>query len=386
MEALHDQANEPARGAGDTPMSYELHCGDALTFMRGMGDASVDLILTDPPYFRVKDEPWDRQWDTRDGFLAWMGQLCEQWQRILRPNGSLYVFASPQMAWYVEGIIRQRFNVLSAIRWSKPAFSTKAEMFDKDTMRSVFPASENIIFAEQGNADEIADSIAGFSDAETRLKQRIFGDYLEAEFARAAVSRKQIAALFPSITGGLTGCVSNWVLGLNVPTPEQYNAMRAYLNSLNCAEYLRQEYEYLRQEYEELRQEYEELRRPFNATPDAPYTDVWTFATVGAYAGKHPCEKPLELMAHMVRLSSRPGAVVLDCFAGSGAVGEACAQLGRRFVGIEASRHWHSKATRRVAAAYADWSVAQSVTVKHENVAHDDLPLFAVIHALLEAA
>lgn len=31
-------------------MSYELHLGDALTFMRGMADASVDAIVTDPPY------------------------------------------------------------------------------------------------------------------------------------------------------------------------------------------------------------------------------------------------------------------------------------------------------------------------------------------------
>lgn len=352
-------------------MSYDIILGDCLDVMRGMADKSVDAVVTDPPYFRVKDEPWDRQWDTRDGFLAWMGQLCEQWQRILKPNGSLYVFASPQMAWHVEGVIRQRFNVLSAIRWNKPAFSTKAEMFDKDTMRAPFPASENIVFAEQGNADEIADAIAGFSDAETNLKRRIFGDYLAAEFDRAGASRKRIAALFPSITGGLTGCVSNWVLGLNVPTPEQYETMRVYLNSLNCAEYLRQE-------YEELRQEYEELRRPFNATPDAPYTDVWTFATVGAYTGKHPCEKPLALMEHMVRLSTRPGAVVLDCFAGSGVTGEACAKLGRNFIGMEASRLWHSKATRRVAAAYGDWQTAQHTAYAVDDIPQIELPLFAM--------
>lgn len=31
-------------------MSYELVLGDALTFMRGMADASVDVVITDPPY------------------------------------------------------------------------------------------------------------------------------------------------------------------------------------------------------------------------------------------------------------------------------------------------------------------------------------------------
>lgn len=31
-------------------MSYELHCGDALEYMRGMADASVDHVMTDPPF------------------------------------------------------------------------------------------------------------------------------------------------------------------------------------------------------------------------------------------------------------------------------------------------------------------------------------------------
>jgi adenine-specific DNA-methyltransferase len=36
------------------------------------------------------------------------------------------------------------------------------------------------------------------------------------------------------------------------------------------------------------------------------------------YPGKHPCEKPLELMKYIVQASSRPGDTVLDTFAGGG--------------------------------------------------------------------
>ncbi|MBU0618067.1 MAG: site-specific DNA-methyltransferase, partial [Planctomycetes bacterium] len=32
--------------------------------------------------------------------------------------------------------------------------------------------------------------------------------------------------------------------------------------------------------------------------------------------GKHPCEKPLSLLEHIVAASSKPGAVVLDAFVG----------------------------------------------------------------------
>ena len=50
--------------------TYTLHHGDALEVLRGLPDGSVDLIVTDPPYYRVKAEWWDRQWDTPTGFVA----------------------------------------------------------------------------------------------------------------------------------------------------------------------------------------------------------------------------------------------------------------------------------------------------------------------------
>lgn len=350
-------------------MDYELHHGDCLEVLPTLAAKSVNLAAVDFPYFGVKDNDWDNQWRTRDDFLHWIGLVCDQIQRTLTDNGSFYAFASPQMAWHVEGVIRERFNVLSNIRWQKPPFATKAEMFDKESMRAPFPASETIVLAENGNSDTIADEIAGFTEAETRLKRTIFGDYLAREFQRAGVGRKQVAALFPSASGGLTGCVSNWVIGHNVPTLDQYQAMREYLCTVNGHT------DYLRTEYEELRTEYEELRRPFNATPDAPYTDVWTFPTVNTYPGKHPTEKPVELMRHIVSLSSRPGDTVLDCCMGYGTTGIAAGQLGRKFVGIEQDEGYFAEAKSRVAVAYRDWG--NMGKQRKASDTHEDLPLFA---------
>jgi hypothetical protein len=66
-----------------------------------------------------------------------------------------------------------------------------------------------------------------------------FANYLKEEFKRANVSNREIAKLFPSRTGGLTSCVSNWLNGDNVITEKQYLIIREYLNN----EYLRKEYE-----------------------------------------------------------------------------------------------------------------------------------------------
>jgi len=52
----------------------------------------------------------------------------------------------------------------------------------------------------------------------------------------------------------------------------------------------------------------------------------------------HPTVKPTALMEWLVKLVTPQGGVVLDPFMGSGSTGVACANLGRRFVGIE--REW----------------------------------------------
>ena len=44
--------------------------GDCLELLPQIPDAAIGLILTDPPYFRVKGEAWDNQWKNPAAFLA----------------------------------------------------------------------------------------------------------------------------------------------------------------------------------------------------------------------------------------------------------------------------------------------------------------------------
>lgn len=66
----------------------------------------------------------------------------------------------------------------------------------------------------------------------------------------------------------------------------------------------------------------------------------------------HPCEKPIALMEWC--LSFLPDAeTVLDPFMGSGTTGVACANLGRKFIGIEKEPKYFDIACERISAAYA---------------------------------
>ncbi|MBL1264306.1 site-specific DNA-methyltransferase [Candidatus Methylomicrobium oryzae] len=90
--------------------------------------------------------------------------------------------------------------------------------------------------------------------------------------------------------------------------------------------------------YEELQAEYQAVQRQnrrFGLARYVLYTNVWDFKPAPWYPGKHLCEKPLELMRHIVEASSRPGDMMLDAFDGSGSMAIACRALGRGFVGCE---------------------------------------------------
>ena len=327
--------------------------------MQAMPANSVDLIATDPPYYKVKGDAWDRQWATPADFLTWFDLLAEQWQRVLKPNGSLYTFAWPGIAAEIEVLIKRRFNVLQRITWAKPPFSTKAEMNKKADQRSFFPVSEAIIFAEHKGADNMAKGEARYAAKCDELRGFVFEPlraYLAAERDRAGFTGATVDAAFRIKTGNpKSGMAGHWFGRVQwaLPTAENYVWLRELFGvGFLRREYedLRREYEDLRREYEDLRREYEDLRRPFNVSADVPYTDVWSFPTVGRRVGKHPCEKPLAMMEHIITASSRPGAVVLDPFMGSGVTGEAALRHGRQFIGIEADAGYFASAKARISA------------------------------------
>lgn len=63
---------------------------------------------------------------------------------------------------------------------------------------------------------------------------------------------------------------------------------------------------------------------------------------------EHPTEKNRELVKKFVKISSNEGDLVLDCFAGSGTTGVACAELGRNCILIERDEKYFKMAQERV--------------------------------------
>jgi DNA modification methylase len=63
----------------------------------------------------------------------------------------------------------------------------------------------------------------------------------------------------------------------------------------------------------------------------------------------HPFPRPVEELAFMIEALTKPGQIVLDCFAGTGSTLVAAEQLGRRWIGCDLSRNYCRIAMGRLA-------------------------------------
>jgi site-specific DNA-methyltransferase (adenine-specific) len=83
-----------------------------------------------------------------------------------------------------------------------------------------------------------------------------------------------------------------------------------------------------------------------------PTDDTWYYARVaGTFKerqGFHGCQMPEQLLGRIIRVSSNPGDVVLDPFAGSGTTLAVAKKLGRRWIGCELSADYVRAATARL--------------------------------------
>lgn len=300
----------------DTGEALAAH-GDSTELLKLIPDHSVSLIFTDPPYHATKKRNihGDTAFRSDEEYLAWLQTLAVEWKRILKPNGSLYCFCDSSMAARIEVMFSSLYNVLSHIVWTKPnepGFDGWKGKMKKEALRQWYPHSERIIFAEPAMPGN--------------LHRSNFADFLKRIRKQAGLSTYELTAAIGAhgkVNHG--GAVSNWEAGRNTPSRDQYSKMKDALLATGRVDKM---------------PEYQDVIRPFFMDGNKEFTDVWTFPSVRPYPGKHPAEKPLDLITHAIEASTYDGDVVLDPFAGSGSTLVAAARLGRKAVGIEIDPLW----------------------------------------------
>ncbi|MBJ2116118.1 DNA-methyltransferase [Proteus penneri] len=320
----------------------QLYNNDALVVLKELPENCIDLIVTDPPYFRVKSCAWDNQWANEAEYLAWLDDVLTEFWRVLKPNGSLYLFCGSKLASDTELLVKGRFNMLSHIIWAKPSGPWRRQ--NKESLRAFFPSTERILFAEHYQRPVQAKG-AEFVIKCRELKQQVFKplmDYFIDARSALQVGVKQINKVTGKKMANHWFGRSQWQL----PLRDDYQKLQMLFSQrathidqlsplLRTYDDLLSEHKVSQIRYQVLVEEYGLSKRPFFVTADVPYTDVWTYPPVQYYSGKHPCEKPSAMMEHIIRSSSREGDLVADFFMGSGATLKAALKLNREVLGVE---------------------------------------------------
>lgn len=291
----------------------------------------------------MKPNDWDNQWKGDENYLRWLDSCLVQFWRVLKPAGSLYLFCGHRLASDIEIMMRERFNVLNHIIWAKP--SGRWNGCNKESLRAYFPSTERILFAEhyQGPYQPKSD---GYAAKGRELKQHVMApliSYFRNARELLGITSKQIAE-----ATGKKNMASHWfgASQWQLPNEADYMKLQALFAQVAAEKHQRGElekphhqlvstYAELNRQYASLLDEYKSLRRHFSVSALVPYTDVWTHKPVQFYPGKHPCEKPADMLKQIIEASSHPGDLVADFFMGSGSTVKAALSLGRRAVGVE---------------------------------------------------
>lgn len=313
-------------------------------------DHCADLIIADPPYFQYKGD-FDFVWPTFDDYLNDVRRWGEECRRLLKDNGTLIWWGSDKKIAYSQVVLDKLFTFVNAGVWMR--MNGVNSFFNKDIQHSFFPNFDRFLLYESKpeiREDEARKILRVFEYEQGMCRTRCMKplvDYMISEMERAGFTPKRVNEALHTYMADRHWFTrgSQWEL----PTRENYERLRNLFNGDRPnSEYLCRDYEELRKDYEELRRDYEELRRPFNLPERS--TDVLQFPQDSGASKRygHATVKGEAITSYLIQVTTRPGALVVVPFAGSGTECAMAAKLGRRFVGYEIDPKYAETSNKRV--------------------------------------
>ena len=88
--------------------------------------------------------------------------------------------------------------------------------------------------------------------------------------------------------------------------------------------------------------------------------------------GKHPTQKPIKVLSRMIKLSSRPGDIMLTPFAGAGSECVAAKMTGRHYIGFETEEEYCKISEERLAHTEQENEQMNLFQIKQEETGNDE--------------
>jgi DNA modification methylase len=318
----------------DSGEQWIVSDGDALDLLTQLPDASVDVVVCDPPYgIDFKNNPWDGQTiraaAQHGGRRLAAGQAYECWTtswaieaaRVLKPGGHLVAHGAPRTVHRLtSGLEDAGLEIRDMLMWMFGPGLPKSRRLDDGSAPTLKPFYEPIVLARRPPIGTVADARATHGTGTLNIDACAVGDDAQRWPAPVLLSHAadcQDERCAPDCPARLMD--------------DQWPGASRFLYAIKAS------------------------RRERDAGCDhLPPRVVEHFPIHGQRPPKplhntHPTVKPLALARWLIRLTAPTRGLVLDPFCGSGTTGIAAMLEGRRFVGIEREERFVEIARSRIA-------------------------------------
>lgn len=303
----------------------KIYKGDCLIESDKIESGSVDLILTDLPYGKVKGIKkvnhgmsgkcdWDEVIDTNE--------IYKIANRILRKNGKMVLFAQQPFTTELinKAIPNLPFNY--AMIWEKDHYA-------------------NALIAKKAPVNYYEDILV-FSKGShgTYGEDDSYREYLNMQRKKAKLTLDKMCGICGLNTKGHGGAAYHWCSSLQPSMiPKKH-----YLK-------LREVTGFFNKEYEELKKihfnSFKRFTSTFNLWEGKKYkSNILKYKK--DYDGYHPTQKPVLLLEDLIKTFSNENDLVVDLTMGSGSTMVACKNTNRNGIGIEMNDEYFSIAEKRV--------------------------------------
>ena len=133
-----------------------LHHGDCLAVLKTLDDASVDAVVTDPPYLI---DFMGKGWDSADG-IAGKPEVWAECLRVLKPGGHLLAFGATRTYHRMTCAIEDAgFEIRDSIHWLYSTGFPKSLNIGDGRGTALKPAHEPVVVARKPLAGTVAANV-----------------------------------------------------------------------------------------------------------------------------------------------------------------------------------------------------------------------------------
>ena len=283
-------------------------------------DKSVQLIIADPPYYKVKGD-FDFVWETFYDYLKDVEKWAIECKRLLADNGTLFWYGNAKNIAYAQIIFDKHFNLINNLVWNKGSFMGLEE---SEGLRSFAPCTERILM--YSNYDY--NNEKGF--ATIKIK----------EYLQTLITNKELQEILLNnkICSNKASAITVAASKLNKKTTRHDFIQEEIYNLIDKP----------KKKYNELVEIFNKELRYFNNLFNLQ--EVLSFSNEQAKTGskyEHDTVKPETLTRALILTCSRENDLVLVPFAGSGTECAMAVKEGRRFIGFDVEQKYVDMSNER---------------------------------------